>query len=173
MGVSPSRDFYKPHVERKQPDDNFHIASWGKIRFIQKFINILETWVLYLNALLVNNTKKCYWKIWATSFQFGPVAAIEIVYTSISLYRGFHYIAVFIYSKLTHERGHERQSNLLDSFLLLAKIKGEVVLALLAAPSYVYVPSPLQAKWPVPKSQKRNLTCSFARWVYRFVRYTI
>ena len=44
MGVSPSRDFYKPHVERKQPDDNFHIASWGKIRFIQKFINILETW---------------------------------------------------------------------------------------------------------------------------------
>ena len=34
-----------------------------------------------------------------------------IIYTSISLYRGFHYIAVFIYSKLTHERGHERQSN--------------------------------------------------------------
>ena len=34
----------------------------------------------------------------------------------------------------------------LDSFLLLAKIKGEVVLALLAAPSYVHVPSPLQAK---------------------------
>jgi hypothetical protein len=40
----------------------------------------------------------------------------------------------------------------LDSFLLLAKIKGEVALALLGAPSYVHVPSPLQAKWPVPKS---------------------
>jgi hypothetical protein len=46
--------------------------------------------------------------------------------------------------------------------LFLAKIKGEVALALLAAPSYVHVPSPLQVKWPVPKS-KRNLTCSFAR----------
>jgi hypothetical protein len=34
--------------------------------------------LLYLNALLVNNTKKCYWKIWATSFQFGSV--IENVY---------------------------------------------------------------------------------------------
>ena len=40
----------------------------------------------------------------------------------------------------------------LDSVLLLAKIKGEVALALLAAPSYVHVPSPLQVKWPVPKS---------------------
>jgi hypothetical protein len=40
----------------------------------------------------------------------------------------------------------------LDSFLLLAKIKGEVALALLAAPSYVHVPSSLQVKWPVPKS---------------------
>jgi hypothetical protein len=40
----------------------------------------------------------------------------------------------------------------LDSFLLLAKIKGEVALALLAAPSYVHVPSPRQAKWLVPKS---------------------
>jgi hypothetical protein len=40
----------------------------------------------------------------------------------------------------------------LDSLLLLAKIKGEVALALLAALSYVYVPSPLQAKWPAPKS---------------------
>jgi hypothetical protein len=39
----------------------------------------------------------------------------------------------------------------LDSFLLLAKIKGEVALTLLAAPSYVHVPSPLQVKWPVPK----------------------
>jgi hypothetical protein len=37
----------------------------------------------------------------------------------------------------------------LDSFLLLAKIKGEVALTLLAAPSYVHVPSPLQVKWPV------------------------
>jgi hypothetical protein len=54
MGVSPSRDFYKPHVERKQPGDNFHIASWGKIRFIQKFINILETWGSRMN-LFVNN----------------------------------------------------------------------------------------------------------------------
>jgi hypothetical protein len=36
----------------------------------------------------------------------------------------------------------------LDSFLLLAKIKGKVALALLAAPSYVHVPSSLQAKWP-------------------------
>jgi hypothetical protein len=40
----------------------------------------------------------------------------------------------------------------LDSFLPFAKIKGEVALALLAAPSYVHVPSPLQVKWPVPKS---------------------
>ena len=40
----------------------------------------------------------------------------------------------------------------LDSFLLLAQIKGEVALALLAAPSYVHVPSPLQVKWSVPKS---------------------
>ena len=30
----------------------------------------------------------------------------------------------------------------LDSFLLLDKIRGEVALALLAAPSYVHVPSP-------------------------------
>jgi hypothetical protein len=37
----------------------------------------------------------------------------------------------------------------LDYFLLLAKIKGEVALALLAAPSYVHVPSTLQVKWPV------------------------
>jgi hypothetical protein len=44
MGVFPSRDFCNPHFERNQPDDNFHFASWGKIRFIQKFINILETW---------------------------------------------------------------------------------------------------------------------------------
>jgi hypothetical protein len=34
----------------------------------------------------------------------------------------------------------------LDSFLLLAKIKEEVALAHLAAPSYVHIPSPLQAK---------------------------
>jgi hypothetical protein len=40
----------------------------------------------------------------------------------------------------------------LDSFLLLAKIKGKGALALLAAPSYVHVPSPLQVKWFVPKS---------------------
>ena len=40
----------------------------------------------------------------------------------------------------------------LDSFLLLTKIKGGVALALLAATSYVHVPSPLQIKWPVPKS---------------------
>ena len=40
----------------------------------------------------------------------------------------------------------------LDSFLLLAKIKGGVALALLSAHSYVHVPSPLQVKWPVPKS---------------------
>ena len=40
----------------------------------------------------------------------------------------------------------------LDSFLLLAKINGEVALALLAAPSYVHVSSPLQVKWPIPKS---------------------
>jgi hypothetical protein len=40
----------------------------------------------------------------------------------------------------------------LDSFLLLAKIKGEVALALHATPSYEHVPSPLQVKWPVPKS---------------------
>jgi hypothetical protein len=42
----------------------------------------------------------------------------------------------------------------LDSFLLLAKIKGEVALALLAAPSYMHVPSPLQVKWPVPNLRK-------------------
>ena len=40
----------------------------------------------------------------------------------------------------------------LDSFLLLAKIKGEGVLTHLTAPSYVHVPSPLQVKWSVPKS---------------------
>jgi hypothetical protein len=40
----------------------------------------------------------------------------------------------------------------LDSFLLLAKIKGEGVLTRLTPPSYVHVPSPLQVKWSVPKS---------------------
>ena len=47
----------------------------------------------------------------------------------------------------------------LDSFLFVAKIKGEVALAhkfvtgatLLQLPSYVHVPCPLQVKWPVPK----------------------
>ena len=43
----------------------------------------------------------------------------------------------------------------LDSFLLLAKIKGEVALAPLAAPSYVHAPpppTPHQVKWLLPKS---------------------
>ena len=40
----------------------------------------------------------------------------------------------------------------LDSFLLLAKIKAEGTLALLAAPSYGHVPFPLQVIWSVPKS---------------------
>jgi hypothetical protein len=41
MGISPSRDYYKPHFERKQPDDNFHFASWGKIyKKISTFGNI-------------------------------------------------------------------------------------------------------------------------------------
>jgi hypothetical protein len=44
----------------------------------------------------------------------------------------------------------------LDYFLLLAKIKGEVALALLAAPSYVHVSSPLQVRWLIPKFLSRN-----------------
>ena len=40
----------------------------------------------------------------------------------------------------------------LDSFLPLAKIKGEGALALLAAPSHVDVPSPVQVIWSVSKS---------------------
>jgi hypothetical protein len=59
---------------------------------------------------------------------------------------------IHIYNYLKHNIKFPSIVSELDSLLLLAKIKGEVVLALLAAPSYVHVPSPLQVKWPVPKS---------------------
>jgi hypothetical protein len=46
----------------------------------------------------------------------------------------------------------------LDSFLLFAQIKGEVALALLAAPSYVHVPSPFQVKWlPLANDDINNI----------------
>ena len=44
----------------------------------------------------------------------------------------------------------------LDSFLLFAKIKGEVALALLAAPSYVHVP-PLQVLMAGPQILKKEI----------------